>query len=434
MHRSFFRPAILLTLFAAAGTFPADGQVVIPLTPPPFQRPARTRRRPAQPVTVPTPGQNGYGDTTQTAPTGTGNRRRRRPTGPVLPPPVAGDAEDFINSAPVLSASGLLYLASWNHQLQALDAKTGAVRWKFKTGDILNASPALGPDGLIYLSSRDKNVYALDAVTGVKKWQFTTGGPLNTRPAVGSNGLVYVAAFDKKVIALDAKTGAKRWERKTQSIPSSPALSQDNTVYVSASNLYALNGETGAVKWSLDLGVLQSEGPAVGENGTVYVGTPDALLLALDGASGKTLWQFDTGHSMDYPIVFGPDGILYASAQKLFAIRASNGKERWERSGGGSAWSAPVIGDNSVVYVGYNDLQMYALNAATGRTKWQFDTGDGLLCFPTLGPDGTVYFQCEGDSKIYALSRGTGRPRWIADQDPLPSSAQPVVADVPARR
>ena len=359
----------------------------------------------------------------------TGNSRRERRNRP-LPPPTP--AEDFVNSAPVIGRNGLLYVGSWNHQLQALDEKTGAVRWKFTTGGIINASPAVGPNGTVYFTSHDKNVYALNGATGAKKWQYTTDGPLNTRPAVGSNGLVYVGASDKKVVALDAKTGAKKWEQATAIFPSSPALGSDNTVYVSADKLYAMNGKTGAVKWSLDIGVLPSQAPTVGANGTVYVGTTDAEILALDGATGDTLWTFSTDHPVDYPIVLGPGGILYASAQKLFAVRISNGKERWELSGGGSAWSMPVIGDNDVVYAGYNDSQVYALDAATGRTKWQFDTNDGLLCFPALGADGTVYFQCEGDGKVYALNQETGQARWIVDQPLLPSSVKPIVADVPA--
>ena len=79
---------------------------------------------------------------------------------------------------------------------------------------------------------------------------------------------------------------------------------------------------------------------------------------------------------------------MYASAQRLFALRASNGKVRWGLAGGGSAWSAPAVGGNGTLYSGYNDSHVYALDAATGRTKWQFATDDGLICFPTVGSEG----------------------------------------------
>ena len=352
------------------------------------------------------------------------------PKGPKLLPPGPVDNEDSVNTAPAVSAGGVLYFGSWNHEVTALDESTGAVKWKFTAGDIINASPAVGPDGAVYVTCRDKNVYALDGKTGAKLWQFATAGRLATRPAV-AGGMVYVGTSDKdrKVVALDAKTGAKKWEQATQTAASSPAVGPGGLVYVSAGRLYALDGATGAIKWSEDLNVLPAQAPTVSPAGTVYVGTADAKLLALDGTSGKTLWQFDTGDSMDYPVVLGPDDTLYASARKLFALR-TNGKERWERAGNGTAWSAPAVGENGVLYTGYSDSKVYALDAATGGTKWAFATNDGLICFPALGTASAVYFQCEGDSKVYALNRQTGRALWTAAQDPTQGPVRPAAARV----
>jgi len=352
--------------------------------------------------------------------------RKPQPPGPV-------DNEDSVNTAPAVSANGVLYFGSWNHEVTALDEGTGAVRWKFTAGDIINASPAMGPDGNVYVTCRDHNVYALDGKTGAKLWQFATAGRLATRPAV-ADGLVYIGTSDKdrKVIALDAKTGAKKWERATQTSASSPALGPNGTVYVSAGKLYALDGPTGAIKWSRDLNVLPAQAPTVGPTGTVYVGTADARLLALDGATGKALWRFDTGDTLDYPIVLGPGEMLYASARKLFALSA-NGKERWERAGAGTAWSAPAVGDNGVLYTGYSDSKVYALDALTGRTKWEFATNDGLICFPALGANAALFFQCEGDSKVYALNRQTGRPLWTVAQDATPG-AQTILVAAPAKK
>ena len=97
-------------------------------------------------------------------------------------PPGPVDNEDSVNTAPAVSAGGVLYFGSWNHEVTALDENTGAVRWKFTAGDIINASPTIGPDGNVYFTCRDKNVYALDGKTGAKLWQFPTAGRLATRP------------------------------------------------------------------------------------------------------------------------------------------------------------------------------------------------------------------------------------------------------------
>src|ERR1017187_6945304 len=55
------------------------------------------------------------------------------------------------------------------------------------------SSPAV-VNGVVYVGSYDNNVYALNAGTGAMLWQFTTGGSVDSSPAV-SNGLVSVLAF-----------------------------------------------------------------------------------------------------------------------------------------------------------------------------------------------------------------------------------------------
>jgi len=442
MRFSFARFMLPLAALGLLVALPAPAQTIytVPsLNPYPQQnqypqqnrgRGRRTRNNPNNPYNQNNPnGQGGQNNRTR------GNQAPGIPQGiPRKPqPPGPVDNEDSVNTAPAVSADGMLYFGSWNHEVTALDGSTGAVRWKFTAGDIINASPALGPDGSVYVTCRDKNVYALDGKTGAKLWQFATAGRLATRPAI-AGGMVYIGTSnkDRKVIALDAKSGAKKWEQATQTAASAPTLGPNGMVYVSAGKLYALDGATGTVKWSQDLNVLPAQAPTVSPTGTVYVGTADADLLALDGATGKTLWRFATGDSLDYPVVLGPDNMLYASARKLFALSA-NGKERWERAGAGTAWSAPAVGDNGVLYTGYSDSKVYALDALTGRTKWEFATNDGLICFPALGANAALFFQCEGDSKVYALNRQTGRTLWTAAQDATPG-AQTIFVSTPAKK
>ena len=41
-------------------------------------------------------------------------------------------------------------MGSGDHNVYALDTKTGALRWKFATGNVVHASPAVA-DGLVYV-------------------------------------------------------------------------------------------------------------------------------------------------------------------------------------------------------------------------------------------------------------------------------------------
>jgi len=49
-------------------------------------------------------------------------------------------------------ANGAVYFGSVDGNLYALDSATGDLRWKFKTGDVVHASPALA-DGVLFFGS-----------------------------------------------------------------------------------------------------------------------------------------------------------------------------------------------------------------------------------------------------------------------------------------
>jgi glucose dehydrogenase len=83
------------------------------------------------------------------------------------------------------------------------------LKWSYATGNIVGSSPAVA-SGVVYFGSEDHNVYALNAKTGAKLWSYTTGSFVYDSPAV-SNGVVYVSSYDGNLYALNASTGAKLW-------------------------------------------------------------------------------------------------------------------------------------------------------------------------------------------------------------------------------
>jgi len=63
----------------------------------------------------------------------------------------------------------------------------------------VDSSPAVA-NGVVYVGSEDHNVYALDARTGAKRWVYTTGYLVTSSPAV-ANGVVYVGSVRSNVYA-----------------------------------------------------------------------------------------------------------------------------------------------------------------------------------------------------------------------------------------
>jgi eukaryotic-like serine/threonine-protein kinase len=73
-------------------------------------------------------------------------------------------------------------------------------------------------NGVVYVGSYDNNVYALDASTGAKLWSYTTGYSVYSSRAV-ADGVVYVGSENGKVYAFGLKC-TNRGQPRTGSLTS----------------------------------------------------------------------------------------------------------------------------------------------------------------------------------------------------------------------
>ena len=89
-----------------------------------------------------------------------------------------GDGEAKLRLALGLAENaGVLYAASRDGDVVALDPANGRVRWKAETVDDLSAGPAAG-NGLVVVGSTSGKVIALDAESGKRGHQMLDGGHL----------------------------------------------------------------------------------------------------------------------------------------------------------------------------------------------------------------------------------------------------------------
>ena len=78
--------------------------------------------------------------------------------------------------------------------------------------------------------------------------------------------------------------------------------------------------------------------PAIGSDGTVYVGSDDHKLYAINGKSGVKLWEFETGDYVTSSPAIGSDGTVYVGSwdKKLYAIKTDSkglAKSPWPMRG-----------------------------------------------------------------------------------------------------
>jgi len=297
--------------------------------------------------------------------------------------------------------------------LNAVNVQRLGVRWTYTPA---SNSPVVA-NGIVYAAStnsQNHEIYALDARTGALLWSYTTGGRVYDSPAV-SNGAVYFGADDGYIYALNARTGGLLWRRATlQYGVESSATVVNGIVYIGADDefLRAIDGRTGTVLWSHwgpDYGPIRTS-PAVA-NGVVYYSQGN-FLWALDAKTGNTQWNyFATENS---PINGSPavaNGVVYFGDQYIYALNANDGTVLWKYSKGNRELveSSPAVA-NGILYVGSDDNYVYALNASDGTLLWKYQTGDMVLSSPAVA-NGVVYVGSY-DGKFYALSARTGELLW----------------------
>jgi serine/threonine protein kinase len=170
--------------------------------------------------------------------------------------------------------------------------------------------------------------------------------------------------------------------------------------------------------WEFETGGGVASSPAIGSDGTVYVGSVDKKLYAINGKSGVKLWEFETGDGVFSSPAIGSDGTVYVGSgyadTSLYAINGKSGVKLWEFETGDDVYSSPAIGSDGTVYVGSNDNMLYAINGKSGVKLWAFKTGGAVRSSPAIGSDGTVYVG-SFDGKLYAIkteSLGLAKSPW----------------------
>ncbi|GBG06093.1 hypothetical protein PAT3040_00595 [Paenibacillus agaridevorans] len=210
---------------------------------------------------------------------------------------------------------------------------------------------------------------------------------------------------------LPSSNGVERWAFETGGAinSSSPAVGSDGTVYVGSTDgkLYAVD-KKGQKKWEFETGAAVYSSPAIGADGTVYVGSGDNLYAITP--DGGLKWTFQAGGDIYSTAGIGADGTIYVECEdgKLYALKPE-GTKKWEFVTGGGMSGKPAIDSNGTIYVGSRDKKLYAINP-NGTKRWEFTTINEVKTSPAIGTDGTVYI-ASGAERLYAI-KSDGTKKW----------------------
>ena len=152
-----------------------------------------------------------------------------------------------------------------------------------------------------------------------------------------------------------------KWKRQVNyGANSSPAIGSDGTIYIGEMyiNFYALNPDDGTIKWAFAPFSSNNafySSPAIGSDGTIYVGGRRYNLYALN-PNGSFKWAFETSSErVDSSVAIGSDGTIYLGSEdnNLYAINP-DGSQNWAFLIGAPAGS-PAIGSDGTYM---SDLEM----------------------------------------------------------------------------
>ena len=230
----------------------------------------------------------------------------------------------------------------------------------------------------------------------VPAWIARTAGPVVASAAIVQD-TVYVGSQDGYLYALDLETGALRWRYRIGApISSAPAVAADK-VFVGCDDgaVYCFLAEgdkrlteerVGCQLWRFPTDGPVAGSPLVTFSGRAVFGSEDGSLYAVDGASGRKIWEFATGK----PIVASP-------------VKSENPVPVVSDKGSGTV-------ERDVIFCASENGSLYALGERDGSVLWSFSTGAPLRTSPIVTAKKVVAVNQDG--RAVALDVRNGREIW----------------------
>lgn len=311
-----------------------------------------------------------------------------------------------------------------NGQVVALDAETGELQWTYgETGRHAGYTELTVTDGVYFGYCGDDDCSSLSALErdGEKRWKNDTGGSRH-RPVV-VDGVVYSANDVGTVWAFDAETGMERWTHQVRGpdggvSSSGSVVAVADAVYIETdAGVAALERDDGSTRWQYDIDTEQPVLDTGVADGVAYIVTTDQVVAAADG-DRLWRWQFEAGGvGVETTIAGCTTNRLFVFAEtergtfRLSAFDSATGERDWlsEPLEHPSQESDPqtTVRDGTV-YLGSERLR--ALDAATGNERWEAAIDGAPIQTVTAIKEGVT-----GNSAVFVHADGSRLAGFTSD-------------------
>jgi outer membrane protein assembly factor BamB len=160
----------------------------------------------------------------------------------------------------------------------------------------------------------------------------------------------------------------------------------------------------GAVEWRRATGGRVYGAPAVGADGSVFVGTDDHALLAFS-STGELRFRLRTDDEVDVPLLVRKDAsVVFASGREVLAV-SSRGNVMFRFAADRKVFTAVAEDDAGTLFFGSQDKRVYALTQ-NGILKWKTALGADVDGAPVVDDDGSVFVGTDAGELVHLSANG----------------------------
>jgi len=261
-------------------------------------------------------------------------------------------------------------------------------------------------------------------------WKFKAKAAFIAGPVI-DNDIIYIGSTDSNMYAVNMESGTVKWKYGTGGqIRSTVVLNNDRLYFMSGDGLYCLDKsgklvaifKTGGEKQYDVYDYFQSTPLIIADK--VFIGSSDSCIYALNADNLKLIWKYKTNGIVHTTLAFGKGKVFAGSYDgNVYALNEDNGQLAWKfKSLGhdfflkGEMQFSPTYA-NGMVYIGGRDYNLYAIDAEKGFCHWNRAFPGGWVCAATLSPktDSVLFITTSDPRIIFAVDGIYGLDIWTTD-------------------
>lgn len=243
--------------------------------------------------------------------------------------------------------NGVIYTASPDGTITALQVATGAIIWELELKRSIFSGVGASDD-LLTVVTDSGTLIAIATNNGVVQWEAETGRAIFSPPLVYS-GDVFVRTIDGNLLAFSGKDGSEFWKVNfyqpnilVRGEPQ-PIVAGNYVIVGNAGNqLFGFDIAAGFIGWQFRVGERRRGVATVTQvdrvnlaplaySNIIYIAVPPQSLAGYDVVTGRTLWSSSvaTGNQLavDLTAIYGFD-----NEGRVFAQNRINGENIWHQT------------------------------------------------------------------------------------------------------